>query len=700
MRVWPGRPHPLGARWDGQGTHFALFSRHATGVELCLFDEPGEAAAMECVPLRERTGWVWHAYLPDVRPGALYGYRVDGPWQPEAGHRFDPSKLLQDPYAHAICGQVRWDPALTTRTTPGNDRRPERIDSAPFVPRSVVVDDSFPWGDDAPPRTPWSRTVIYECHVKGMTALHPDVPPDLRGTYLGLASEPVLEHLLGLGVTSVQLLPVHHRVSEHALVERGLSNYWGYNSLGFFAPDSRFARGDRGEQVAEFKTMVKVFHQAGLEVILDVVYNHTAEGNHLGPTLHLRGIDNVTYYHLDANDPSRYLDHSGCGNSLDVRGSRGLQLLMDSLRYWVEEMHVDGFRFDLAPALARQEDRIDRLDRFFEILRQDPVLAPTKLIAEPWDAGDGYRLGSFPEGYAEWNDRYRDGVRRFWRGDPGQLGEFATRLAGSADLFGPGDRGPFASLNFITAHDGFTLADLVSYEHRHNEANGEGGADGTDANWSASWGVEGPTEAEAVVRLRERMKRNLLATLAFSQGVPMLSHGDEIGRTQGGNNNAYCHDDETTWISWDLGAAERALLDFTRHVLSLRAEHPVLRRRRFFEGARPERGSQRDVVWLRGDGHEMTDADWPGDPRAFGMLITGAASTELDERGRSIDGSTLLLAFNSHSRAARFVLPSVELPGRWVHVLCTAGRTLHRLRHRSVRLLPHSLSLFVWKAAR
>jgi glycogen operon protein len=446
--------------------------------------------------------------------------------------------------------------------------------------------------------------------------------------------------------------------------------------------------------------MVKAFHQAGLEVILDVVYNHTAEGNHLGPTLHLRGIDNATYYHLDPDDPSRYIDHTGCGNSLDVRGSRGLQLMMDSLRYWVGEMHVDGFRFDLAPALARQDHQIDHLERFFEILRQDPVLAPTKLIVEPWDAGDGYRLGSFPEGYVEWNDRYRDSVRRFWRGDPGQLGEFATRLAGSADFFGPGDRGPFASLNFVTSHDGFTLADLVSYEHKHNEANGENGGDGHDANWSANWGVEGRTEAEAVVRLRERMKRNLLATLAFSQGVPMISHGDEVGRSQRGNNNAYCHDDETTWISWNLGASERALLEFTSRVLALRADHPVLRRRRFFEGARPERGSHKDVVWLRNDGHEMADGDWQGASRAFGMLVPGAASTELDERGRAIEGEMLLLAFNPRARAARFVLPDVGRAGHWQHVLCTAGRTLHRIRHHSMRLLPHSFSLFAWQAPR
>ncbi len=700
MRAWPGSPHPLGARWDGNGTRFALFSRHATGVELCLFDDPNDPKETNAVAFRERTGWVWHAYLPDVRPGTLYGYRVDGPWAPLAGHRFNRAKLLQDPYARAICGGVDWSGALVGQRS-DDPTRADPVDSAPFVPRSVVVDDSFPWGDDAHPRTPWSRTVIYECHVKGLTASHPEVPPDLRGTYLGLASEPILEHLLGLGVTAVELLPIHHSVSEHPLVKRGLSNYWGYNTLGFFAPDARFARGDRGEQVVEFKTMVKVLHQAGLEVILDVVYNHTAEGNHLGPTLHMRGIDNATYYHLDPQDPSNYLDHTGCGNSLDVRSSRGLQLLMDSLRYWAGEMHVDGFRFDLAPALARQDHDIDHLERFFEILRQDPMLAETKLIVEPWDARDGYRLGSFPEGYVEWNDRYRDSVRRFWRGDSRQLGEFATRIAGSADIFGPGDRGPFASLNFVTAHDGFTLADLVSYENKHNDANGENGADGSDSNWSANWGVEGPTESESVVRLRERAQRNLLATLAFSQGVPMLSHGDELGRTQGGNNNAYCHDDETTWVSWELDARQRELLEFTRTVLALRREHPVLRRRHFFEGARLERGSRKDVVWLRSDGNEMRDADWHASGRqAFGMLIPGEASTELDERGRPSDGDTVLLAFNPRPRAARFVLPTLEDAGRWDHVLCTAGPVAPRRRGRSMRILPHSLSLLAWRPLR
>jgi len=693
VRVWPGSPDRLGSHWDGRGTTFALFSRHARRVDLCLFDAPGDTSAAERVRLRERSGWVWHAYLPDVHPGTLYGYRVDGPWAPFQGHRFNAKKLLQDPYARALCGDVEWSGALS-------DASPE--DSAAYVPRSVVVDDSFPWDGDAAPRRPWSRTVVYECHVKGMSQLHPDVAPELRGTYLGLASEPILDHLRGLGVTAVELLPVHHRVSEHGLVDRGLSNYWGYNTLGFFAPDARFASGDRGEQVREFKTMVKTLHRAGIEVILDVVYNHTAEGNHLGPTFHLRGIDNTSYYHLDPDDASHYLDFTGCGNTLDVQSFRGFQLLMDSLRYWVGEMHVDGFRFDLATALARRGRKIDELGRFFEILRQDPLLSSAKLIVEPWDAtSEGYRLGHFPEGYIEWNDRFRDCVRRFWRGDTGQVGEFASRLSGSADIFGSGDRGTSASLNFITAHDGFTLADLVSYEHKHNEANGENGSDGTDANWSANWGTEGPTESESICRIRDQIASNLIATLAFAQGVPMLCHGDEFGRSQGGNNNAYCLDDPTTWIDWQIDARGRALLKLTRRVLALRAEQPVLRRRNFFEGTRPDGSTHKDVVWLRRGGGEMTEKDWraPG-VRALGMLVSGEASIELDESGRPMIGDTLLVAFNPRGQAARFVLPPMPGVGHWEHALCTGGRTLRRMRAASLRLMPHSLSLLIWRSVR
>jgi isoamylase len=698
MRAWPGSPYPLGARWDGRGTQFALWSRHATAVELCLYDAPGSAPPVETLTLRERQGWVWHAYLPDVRPGTLYGYRVDGPWDPKNGHRFNRAKLLQDPYAKALCGRLRWNDALNAQNR--DSTSPDPTDSSPYAVRSVVVDESFPWDDDTPPRTPWDQTVVYECHVKGMTRLHPDVPESLRGTYLGLASEPVIEHLHSLGVTAIELLPIHHCVSERHLVERGLSNYWGYNTVGYFAPDARFASDDRGVQVSEFKTMVKIFHHAGIEVILDVVYNHTAEGNHLGPTFHLRGIDNTAYYHLDPRDPSQYLDFTGCGNTLDVWNPRGLQLLMDSLRYWVGEMHVDGFRFDLAPALARRGTGMAHLQRFFEIVRQDPALATAKLLVEPWDAApDGYRLGQFPDGYVEWNDRYRDCVRRFWRGDPGQRGEFASRLAGSADIFGHGDRGPHASLNFVTAHDGFTLADLVSYERKHNGPNGEGGDDGHDANWSRNWGTEGPTESESIVELRDRIARNLIATLAFSQGVPMLSHGDELGRSQGGNNNAYCHDDAITWIDWTFDAHSRRMLEFARRVFGLRAENPVFRRRHFFAGARPDLGPRKDVLWLRPNGSELQVEDWQAaGARALGMLIPGEASTEQGERGNPLRGDTVFVAFNPRAQAAVFTLPHVERAGQWEHTLCTALRPARRLRGRSLRLPPYSLSLLVWRA--
>ena len=708
MRVWPGRPLPLGARWDGNGTNFALYSRHATAVELCLFDSPRDAVPSETLRLEERTSWVWHAYLPDVRPNQLYGYRVEGPYAPGEGHRFNSAKLIVDPYARALAGPLVWDEALFGyRIVAGNNREegdgngaevPDDRDSAGFMPKGVIVDDSFPWGDDRPLRTPWSHTVIYECHVKGMTQLHPDVPEALRGTYLGLASEPVVDHLRSLGVTAVELLPVHHRVSEHGVVQRGASNYWGYNTLGFFAPDARFARGDRGEQVVDFKTMVKSLHRAGIEVILDVVYNHTAEGSHQGPTLSWKGVDNASYYHLSSDDPAHYLDFSGCGNTFDAQRPRGMQLVLDSLRYWVGEMHVDGFRFDLAPALAREGQSIRSLDRIFEIMRQDPVLAEVKMIAEPWDLGEGgYRLGGFPDGFAEWNDRYRDSVRRFWKGDAGQVGEFASRVSGSADVFRHSDRTPFSGVNFVAAHDGFCLADLVSYDRKHNEENGEENRDGNDSNWSCSWGAEGATESERILRLRETIKRNFLATLAFSQGVPMISHGDELGRSQRGNNNAYCQDNELTWIDWSLDARRRELLDFARRVFAIRARQPGLRRVHFFEERPDRRSGTEDVVWLRPDGCPLDTRDWErGENRVLGMLLPGQASTEIDERGRPMEGDTLLILFNAGSRARRFRLPRISSPGHWDHILCTAGSRPRKLRGSSVRLLPHSLSLLAW----
>jgi len=704
VRTWPGKNYPLGAVWDGQGTNFALFSQHATGVTLCLFDRVEDAQPSVEIPLAERASWVWHVYLPDVRPPQAYGYRVAGPYAPREGHRFNPAKLLVDPYARALAGALRWDAALSGEQPAPADAAadaedpPDPRDSAPFVPRSIVVDGSFPWGDDRAPRTPWSRTVIYECHVKGMTALHPDVPAACRGRYLGLASQPVIDHLRSLGVTAVELLPVHHSIAEQALAERGLVNYWGYNTLGFFAPDARFASGERGEQVSEFKTMVKALHSAGIEVLLDVVYNHTAEGNEHGPTLSFRGIDNASYYHLDEDDSRRYVDYTGCGNTLNTRHPRVLQLLMDSLRYWVKEMHVDGFRFDLAPALARELHGVNRLDRFFATLQQDPILAQVKLIAEPWDLGPGgYQVGNFPTGWAEWNGRYRDSVRRFWRGDPGQTGEFASRIAGSADLFDGDDRTPSASINFVTAHDGFTLNDLVSYEQKYNLANGEENRDGPDANWSCNWGAEGVTGSDAVVRLRHRMARNFMATLAFSQGVPMLSHGDELGRTQLGNNNAYCHDSELSWIDWELDAWQRELLDFTRRVFELRAASPILRRRSFFPDRVSPGKNRKDVRWLRPDGQEMGGADWgDGERRALGMLMEGEARGELDERGRPVQGPTLLLLCNAGSRPCLFRLPTQGAPGAWDHLLWTRRGSPQRPREAALNLAAHSLSLLIW----
>ncbi|HEY6724718.1 MAG TPA: glycogen debranching protein GlgX, partial [Polyangiaceae bacterium] len=551
MRIWPGTAHDLGATWDGEGVNFAIFSDHATAVDLCLFDAPRAPKEFLRVPMRERTNRVWHCYLPDVRPGQLYGYRVHGPYSPSHGHRFNPHKLLIDPYAKAIAGHVLdWADQVSGYEVghPSADLSYSDQDSAPLVPKCVVVDTAFTWGDDRPPQVPWSHTLIYEAHVKGMTMLHPDVPRHLRGTYLGLASDAIIDHLLSLSVTAIELLPVQHFESERRLADLNLTNYWGYNTIGFFAPDPRYSSGSRGEQVNEFKTMVKAFHRVGIEVILDVVYNHTGEGNHLGPTLCLRGADNASYYRLVEHDRRYYQDFTGCGNSINVLHPRSLQLVLDSLRYWVREMHVDGFRFDLAPTLARDPYEFDGFARFFATVQQDPVLRSVKLIAEPWDVGPGgYRLGGFPPGWAEWNGRYRDCVRRFWRTDEGQVPELASRLSGSSDIFNSNDRGPHASVNFVACHDGFSLADLVSYEEKHNRDNGEDNRDGANDNYSKNWGHEGETNAGWVLRLRDRMRKNFLATLAFSQGVPMISHGDELARTQQGNNNAYCQDSTLSW---------------------------------------------------------------------------------------------------------------------------------------------------------
>ncbi len=693
MRVWPGRPHPLGATWDGEGVNFALFSENATAVELCLFDRAGDARETARVRLAERDGFVWHAYLPDVRPGQLYGYRVHGPWAPREGHWFNPAKLLIDPYARSLSGAVPADPAVfgyaggyavgcavgggpeaaghRGARAPGADPTPSPLDSAGAMPKCVVAEPAFTWGDDRPPRTPWSRTVVYECHVKGLTTLHPGVPESLRGTYLGLGMDAVLDHLVGLGVTAVELLPVHHAVTEPALAARGLTNYWCYSSIAFFAPDARFAASAPPSQVTEFKTMVKRLHGAGIEAILDVVYNHTGEGDEHGPTLSLRGIDNASYYRLDPADRRRHVDFTGCGNSLNMLHPRTMQLIMDSLRYWVLEMHVDGFRFDLAPALARELYEVNQLGTFFDIIAQDPVLSQVKLIAEPWDLGPGgYQVGNFPVGWTEWNGKYRDTVRRFWRGDAGQLAELGYRLTGSSDLYDATGRSPYASINFVTCHDGFTLRDLVSYDRKHNEANREDNRDGTDANWSRNWGVEGDTDRADVLRLRDRTARNLLATLACSQGVPMLAAGDEFGRTQRGNNNAYCQDNEIGWVSWELDTRGAELLAFTRELFALRRRHPVLRRRSFFRGAPVAGDGTKDVTWLRPDGGEMTVVDWRRpDAHALGMLVHGGASDEIDDRGRSVDGETLLLLLNGGAETVHFTLPPM---GAWRELVNTA----------------------------
>jgi glycogen operon protein len=697
MRVWPGDPHPLGATWDGEGVNFALFSEHATSVELCLFDRPDLPEAHR-IPIRERTDLIWHVYLPDLRPGALYGFRVDGEYAPDQGHRFNPHKLLLDPYAKAITGTVEWSDAVYGYAIGDEDEDLsfDGRDSAMNVPRSVVVDAAFSWGDDRPPRTEWNRTVIYEAHLKGMTQRHPGVPPELRGTYLGMASDPILDHLQSLGVTALELLPVHQFVDEPALVERGLRNYWGYNSIGFFAPHVGYATGWGGQQVDEFKSMVKALHKAGIEVILDVVYNHTGEGNHLGPTLSLRGIDNVAYYRLNRDGPRHYLDFSGTGNSLNMLHPRTMQLIMDSLRYWVLDMHVDGFRFDLAPVLARELYEVNRLGTFFDIIQQDPVISQAKLIAEPWDLGEGgYQVGNFPTGWAEWNGKYRDCVRRFWRGDPGQVPELASRLSGSSDLYEASGRRTYASVNFVTAHDGFTLHDLVSYERKHNEANGDDNRDGTDENLSRNWGAEGATESARITSMRERMKRNYLATLVLSQGVTMLLGGDEIGRTQGGNNNAYCQDNEVSWVDWDLSAADRDLLRFTQEVLEIFRSNAVLRRRTFLTGKPIGDGGAKDLSWIRPDGAEMAEEDWRNEANHIvGMLLHGRATDEVDERGRPIFGKTILMLFNGGARTRPFTLPGVGGGGgTWSMLINTAQPGQRFVRGETVTLVAHSFQL-------
>ena len=669
MEIWPGRSYPLGATWDGQGVNFALFSENATGVDLCLFDNELQDQETHRITIEERTDQVWHVYLPEIRPGQLYGYRVHGPYDPRAGHRFNPAKLLIDPYAKSLTGVVRWADSMFGYRLgdPEGDLSFDDRNNAANVPKGVVVDQAFSWGGDQRLNIPWEQTVIYEVHVKGMTMRHPDVPESLRGTYAGLASPAIIEYLQALGITAVELLPVQHFVNDQYLQEKGLTNYWGYNSIGYFAPDIRYsAFPGGGEKVYEFKSMVRKLHSAGIEVILDVVYNHTGEGNHFGPTLSFRGIDNVSYYRVSPDNPRYYMDYTGCGNTLNVRHPRTLQLIMDSLRYWVNDMHVDGFRFDLASALARELHDVDRLSAFFDIIHQDPVLSQVKLIAEPWDLGEGgYQVGNFPPGWAEWNGKYRDSIRRYWKGDGGLLGEIAHRWSGSSDLYGESGRQPYASINFVTAHDGFTLHDLVSYDHKHNAANQEENRDGTDDNESWNCGVEGPTDDPAIQELRDRQVRNFFATLLLSQGVPMICGGDELGRTQEGNNNAYCQDNELSWVNWNLTRSELGLLDFVKLLIDIKKTHPVFQRRRFFQGRRIEDSAVKDIAWFGSHGKEMSHEDWEMGLRTLGIRLAGDAIVEKDSQGRTIVDETFLVLLNAHHEDVDFILPAHTKSVRW-----------------------------------
>jgi glycogen operon protein len=668
MEIWPGGPFPLGATYDGSGTNFSVFSELAERVELCLLDEAGQETR---IGLTEMDAFCWHGYLPGVGPGQRYGFRVHGPYDPAQGLRCNPAKLLLDPYAKAVEGQVQWDPAVYPYVIGGDDLDRNDDDSAPFVPRSVVTSPYFDWGHDYPLRRPWHETVLYEVHVKGFTARHPKVPAELRGTYAGLAHPAAIEHLTQLGVTAVELLPVHQFVHDHQLVERGLRNYWGYNSIAFLAPHNEYSAWQKADQVvAEFKTMVKALHEAGIEVILDVVYNHTAEGNHLGPVLSFKGLDNPAYYRLVEEDPRFYYDTTGTGNTLNMRHPHVLQLIIDSLRYWVDEMHVDGFRFDLAASLARQFHEVDRLSAFFDLIQVDPIVSQVKLIAEPWDLGEGgYQVGNFPPLWSEWNGKYRDTVRDYWRGVDRTLSEFAYRLTGSSDLYEGSGRHPYASINFVTAHDGFTLADLVSYNYKHNEANGEDNRDGTDDNRSWNCGFEGPTDDPQVLALRSRQQRNFLSTLLLSQGAPMICGGDEIGRTQRGNNNAYCQDNELSWFDWERVDVD--LLAFVTELVKVRVNHPVLRRRRFFQG-RPILGQLADIGWFRPDGGEMTEEDWSvGYAKSLGVFLNGDAIPDPGPRGEQIADDSFYLLLNAHYDPLEFTLPG----GRWGQLWTEVFRT-------------------------
>jgi len=673
VETWPGSAYPLGATYDGSGTNFALFSEAAERVELCLFDENGAETPVE---VRESSAFVWHCYLPEVQPGQRYGYRVHGEYNPSEGKRANPNKLLLDPYAKATCGVMDWDQALFSYNFGDPDSRNDE-DSAPHMMLGVVVNPFFDWTGDRSPRTPYSESVIYEAHVKGLTQLQQEVPESQRGTYAAVAHPSVIEHLQKLGVTAIELMPVHQFVNDSTLQDQGLSNYWGYNTIGFFAPHNAYSSsGDLGQQVQEFKGMVKNLHAAGIEVILDVVYNHTAEGNHLGPTISFKGIDNAAYYRLMDDDGRYYMDYTGTGNTLNVRHPHSLQLIMDSLRYWAIEMHVDGFRFDLASALARDLYDVDKLSTFFELVQQDPIVSQVKLIAEPWDVGPGgYQVGNFPPQWTEWNGKYRDTVRDFWRGEPSTLGEFASRISGSADLYEHSGRRPVASINFVTAHDGFTLNDLVSYNEKHNDANGEDNNDGESHNRSWNAGVEGPTDDDTIRSLRGRQQRNFIATMLLSQGVPMILHGDELGRTQHGNNNTYAQDSELSWIHWD--EADQPLIEFTSAVVRLRKEHPTFRRSRFFDGhpgTRAEGDPLADIVWLNTDGQEMRAEDWDESrSRTVSMFLNGQGIRERDSRGREVTDVNFILLFNADAEDVEFTLPSEEYSPAWEIVIDTGG---------------------------
>lgn len=709
MKIKPGNPYPLGATWDAGGVNFAIFSEHATRVELCLFDSPDARHESIRIPLPEQTDRVWHGYIPAILPGQLYGYRIHGPYSPLEGHRYNPHKLVLDPYAKAIGRANEWSQEMYGYRIgdPQADLVMDDRDNAAYAMLAAVIDTAFSWGEDRHLRIPWHETIIYELHVKGFTILNPKIPPMLRGTYAGLASEAAIQHLTELGVTTIELMPVHHHSSDHHLVERGLTNYWGYNSLAFFAPNVSYAMAPNpSDTVREFKMMVRNLHSAGLEVILDVVYNHTAEGNQLGPILSLRGIDNQAYYRLDQDNPRHYVDFTGCGNTLNMVHPRVLQLIMDSLRYWVLDMHVDGFRFDLASALARELHEVDKLGAFFDIIHQDPVLSQVKLIAEPWDLGEGgYQVGNFPVGWTEWNGKYRDSIRRFWKGDGGMVSEMATRLAGSSDLYEQSGRRPYASINFFSSHDGFTLHDLVSYNEKHNEANGENNTDGENHNFSWNCGVEGETLDPAILQLREEQKRNFIATLLFSQGVPMLCAGDEMGRSQLGNNNAYCQDNAISWVHWDLTPTQKDLLEFSRFMIRLRKSQLVLRKRKFFQGRSIRGADVKDIAWYEPNGCEMSDSAWDTPfVRCLGVYLNGTAVEETDINGHTIEADSLFLMFNAHHEPIRFTLPRQKAWEKWERLVDTSEQSWGRrltlqgrtclLRGRSVvalRLKPRNI---------